>query len=122
MQTIKLKKYLTPEQAEALKGKFLDETYFDTVITEDCDAYDMDGNILFKYRKNAIPFELLKSGYLAFKDSIAKTSGRGVAAGGYTNVIKKDGTKSNYDTSPPVDSGNVGFMDSRPGGGADRRM
>lgn len=117
VQIIKCKNYLKPEQAEKLKGKFIDSSHYDILINTDTDAFDMYGNLLFRYRKNAIPFDLLKKGYDAFKDSILKTTGRGVAAGGYINAIKKDGTKSNFDTSLPVDSGNVGFMDARPGGG-----
>jgi hypothetical protein len=117
VQTLKVKNQLTPQKAESLKGKFLDETYFDTLITTDTDAYDVHGNLLFRFRKNAIPIDVLKSGVDAFKDAIAKTTGRGVAAGGYINALKKDGTKSNFDTSLPVDSGNVGYMDARPGSG-----
>jgi len=117
MQTYKLKKQLTDSKVEKLKTKFLTEKNFDILITEDSDGYDIDGKLLFRFRKNAIPMETLKLGVDSFKGSIAAGGGRGVAAGGYINRVKKDGTVSNFDTSPIVESGNVGFMDARPGAG-----
>ena len=117
MKTYKLKKQLTDSQCEKLKTKFLTNKNFDLLINEDSDGYDMNGNLLFRFRKNAIPIETLKLGVDSFKKSISPGGGRGVAAGGYINIVKKDGTKSNFDTSPIVESGNVGFMDARPGSG-----
>jgi hypothetical protein len=111
MQTYKLKNHM-PKGAENLKGKFLDETSFDTLITDDCDGYDMHGNLLFRYRKNAIPFELLKSGYESFKDSITLTDGRGIASGSSHKRIRKDGSVSNITVGNKVYSGNVGYMDA----------
>jgi hypothetical protein len=115
MKILTLKIQMTPKKAETLKAKFLDDNCYDTLIQEDCDAYDINGNLLFRFRKNVIPFDLLKSGYDAFKGAIKKSHGRGLASGEYHNVIKKDGTLSKFDISPTVDSGNVGFMDARPG-------
>lgn len=111
METHRLKNHL-PKGAEDLKGKFLDENSFDTLITSDCDGYDMHGNMLFRYRKNAIPFELLKSGYEAFKDSITLTDGRGIASGSSHKRIRKDGSVSNITIGNKVFSGNVGYMDA----------
>jgi hypothetical protein len=111
METHRLKNYI-PKGAEDLKGKFLDETAFDMLITSDCDGYDMHGNMLFRYRKNAIPFELLKSGYEAFKDSIVLTDGRGIASGSSHKRIRKDGSISNITIGNKVFSGNVGYMDA----------
>jgi len=103
---------MTAEQAEALKGKFLDENSFDILINQDSDGYDMWGNLLFRYRKNAIPIELLKLGVNAFRGSIQNTDGRGTAAGGNHKRIRKDGTVSNISIANKVQSGNVGFMDA----------
>jgi len=111
METYKLKNHI-PKGAEDLKGKFLDETSFDMLITNDCDGYDMHGNMLFRYRKNAIPFELLKSGYEAFKDSIVLTDGRGIASGSSHKRIRNDGSVSNITIGNKVFSGNVGYMDA----------
>jgi hypothetical protein len=51
MVTYKLKKQLTDEQVEKLKGKYLNETNYDLLITEDADGYDVNGNLLFRFRK-----------------------------------------------------------------------
>ena len=111
MQTYKLKNQM-PQGADNLKGKFLGDNAYDTLITEDCDGYDMQGNLLFRYRKNAIPYELLKSGYQAFEGSISLTDGRGTASGSSHKRIRKDGSVSNITIGNKVYSGNVGFMDA----------
>jgi len=117
MKTYNLKKILTDKQAENLKTKFLTDKNYNLLITEDSDGYDINGNLLFRFRKNSIPIDILKTGYESFKKSIISGGGRGIAAGGYLNKIKKDGTVSKFDSSPIVESGNVGFMDARPGSG-----
>ena len=111
MKQLIAKRQMTEQAAEALKGKFLDDTYYDEVITEDCDAYDVNGKLLFRFRKNAIPFDILKLGYESFKDSIQLTDGRGTAAGGNHKRVRKDGTVSNISIANIVYSGNVGYMD-----------
>jgi hypothetical protein len=90
----------------------LEESAFDTLITEDCDGYDVNGTLLFKFRKNVLPLEVVKLGYESFKDSIQWTDGRGIAAGGNFKRIRKDGTVSNISIAEKVFSGNVGYMDS----------
>lgn len=111
METIRLKKHLNGAQSERLKGKFINEKHIDTLITQDCDAYDLYGNLLFRFRKNAIPYELLKSGYDAFKGSIQLTEGRGITSGSSHKRIRKDGSVSKITVGNKVMSGNVGFMD-----------
>jgi hypothetical protein len=111
MKTIKLKNFY-PSGAAHLKSKFLTNKDFDILITEDCDAFDLYGNLLFKFRKNAIPFDILKQGYEAFKGSIQLTDGRGAASGSSHKRIRKDGSISNITIGNKVHSGNVGFMDS----------
>lgn len=112
MQTYKLKKVLTDEQGEALKGKFLDSSHYDILITDDADGYDMYGNLLFRFRKNIIPYDLLKQGYESFKGSIQFTEGRGIASGGSFKRIRKDGSVGTTTVGHKVWSGNVGFMDA----------
>ena len=112
MITYKLKNHLTPAQGEKLKGKFLDDNSYDRLITEDADAYDLNGKLLFKFRKNVIPIEVLKNGYESFKDSIELTEGRGISSGSSHKRIRKDGSVSNITVGNKVFSGNVGFMDS----------
>lgn len=111
MEIYKFKNHLH-QGADHLKGTFLDENSYDTLITDDADGYDLHGNLLFRYRKNAIPCDLLKSGYLAFKDSITLTDGRGIASGSSHKRIRKDGSVSNITIGNKVYSGNVGYMDA----------
>jgi hypothetical protein len=112
MVTYKLKKQLTDEQVEKLKGKYLNETNYDLLITEDADGYDVNGNLLFRFRKNAIPLETLMLGVNSFKDSIEVTESRGYASGSSHKRIRKDGSISNITVGNKVESGSVGFMDS----------
>lgn len=102
---------MSDKQGEKLKQKFLDESYFDTLITEDCDGYDTHGNLLFKFRKNVIPMDILKQGYEGFKGSITWTEGRGTASGGSFKRIRKDGSVANTTVGNFVQSGAVGYMD-----------
>lgn len=112
MKTYKLKKQLTDQQAEKLKGKYLNESNYDLLITEDADGYDVNGNLLFRFRKNAIPLETLMLGVNSFKDSIELTESRGYASGSSHKRIRKDGSVSNITVGNKVESGSVGFMDS----------
>jgi hypothetical protein len=112
MKTYKLKKQLTDEQAEKLKGKYLNDNNYDLLITEDADGYDLNGNLLFSFRKNAIPTETLMLGVNSFKDSIEVTESRGYASGSSHKRIRKDGSVSNITVGNKVESGSVGFMDS----------
>ena len=112
MVIYKLKKQLTDEQAEKLKGKYLNEKNFDLLITEDADGYDINGNLLFRFRKNAIPLETLMLGVNSFKDSIEVTESRGYASGSSHKRIRKDGSVSNITVGNKVESGSVGYMDS----------
>jgi hypothetical protein len=108
VKLIKRGKQLKDREASKLKTKFLNDNHFDMLIDYDCDVIDNYGNPLLRFRKNIIPIETLKTGYNSFKKSIVKNVGRGVAAGGYD-------TSGKFDISPEVTSGNVGYMDARPG-------
>lgn len=113
MKTLRIKKVLNENQADALRGKRLSNADYDVVINEDCDGYDAaTGVLLFRFRKNAMSFETAKLGYESFKQSIQLTDGRGMAAGGNKPRINKDGTKSKIQVAEKVYSGNVGFMDA----------
>jgi hypothetical protein len=112
MVTYKLKKQLTDEQTEKLKGKYLDDKSYDLLITEDADGYDVNGNLLFRFRKNAIPLQTLMLGVNSFKGSIELTESRGIASGSSHKRIRKDGSISNITVGNKVESGNVGYMDS----------
>jgi hypothetical protein len=82
MKTITLKRVYSDKEAEKkFHKKFLTEADYSLLITEDTDAYNSQGQLLFKFRKNVIPFDILKLGYESFKESIIKTEVRGAAAG-----------------------------------------
>lgn len=108
VKIIRRGKQLKDFEAEKLKTKFIDDNYFDMLIDYDCDIVDNYNNPLLRFRKNILPKNILELGYNSFKKSITKNVGRGVAAGGYD-------TSGKFDISPEVESGNVGFMDARPG-------
>ena len=112
MEQYRLKRILDDKQAAKLKTKYVTENHYNTLITSDADGYDYHtGELLFRYRKNAIPFELLKSGYDAFKNSIELTESRGAASGSSHKRIRKDGSVSNITVGNKVESGSVGYMD-----------
>lgn len=113
METYKLKRIMTDEQGEALKGNFLDESYIKhPVIDHDADGYDLNGNLLFRFRKNVLPLEVLKQGVDNFEYSIELTESRGITSGGSHKRIRKDGSVSKITVGNKVLSGNVGYMDS----------
>lgn len=113
MKKITLKRVYTDAQAEKkFHKKFLTDADYNRVITEDCDAYNSNGQLLFKFRKGVIPFDVLKLGYESFKDSIEHTEGRGAASGSSHKRILKDGTVSKITVGNYVESGNVGYMDA----------
>lgn len=70
-----LKKVITCEE----RGFYSD---YDTLVTEDTDAYKEDGSILFKFRKNVISKDISETALAAFAShSRTKNSLRGVAGG-----------------------------------------
>lgn len=113
MQTLTLKRIYTDAEAERkFHKKFLTDDDYKLVITEDTDAYNSNGQLLFKFRKDAIPIDVLKLGYESFKDSIERTEGRGAASGSSHKRVLKDGTVSKITVGNYVESGNVGYMDA----------
>ena len=112
MKTYKLKRILDNQQAAKLKTKYLNSSHYNTLITEDADGYDAaTGQLLFRFRKGAIPFDILKQGYESFKNSIEVTESRGAASGSSHKRIRKDGSVSNITVGNKVESGSVGYMD-----------
>lgn len=111
MQNIKLKAILSDKDAEKLKGKFLTGKEYHTLVQSDTDGYDEYGNLLFKFRKGVVPFELLKQGYMAFRESIEATESRGAASGSSGKRIRADGSTSKITVGNFVESGAVGFLD-----------
>jgi hypothetical protein len=112
VQQLTLKACMSPTQAEKLKKSFLGEDAYDLLITEDTDAHDSYGRLLFRFRKGALPFDTVHLGYKSFEESIEWTEGRGAASGRSGKRIRKDGSIANTTVGSFVQSGNVGFMDS----------
>lgn len=111
IQKLVLKRVMSEEAAQSLKGKFLGIEYAHTVVDYDCDGYDTAGNLLFKFRKNVIPIDLLKAGVEGFKGSVQWTESRGLTSGGSSKRIRKDGSTSNITVGKKVQSGAVGYLD-----------
>lgn len=121
MVKLQLKLLMTAKQSEKLNKQFIDEKYINSLINYDCDGYDSQGKLLFKFRKNAIPLDVLKLGVDSFKDSIKITNGRGAASGsvhkrvfsgiGTTGRNYKVGDITGIKIGNNVESGNVGYMD-----------
>ena len=97
------------------KHKVKDEHY-SFVLDHSADVYDAaTGDMLARFRKGAMPMDILLAGYDNFKHAIAKSSNRGAAAGGFKpRGTNKDGSASKVMEARLVDSGNVGYMN--PGG------
>ena len=81
MNTIIAPSKLDDTSCDELKGKLLDDSYYDTLVTEDCDCFREDGTILFKFRKNFVSKDNADVGFFAFKNLAKATHARGAAAG-----------------------------------------
>lgn len=107
------KRILTDEEGERLKTQFLDESYIKhPIISHNADGYDVNGKLLFKFRKGVLPIDILKKGVDNFEYSIELTDGRGATSGSSHKRIRKDGSVSKITIGNKVLSGNVGFMDA----------
>jgi len=107
-----LRKALTDFEVQNLTATYIDETHFDTLIEDDCDVYDTSGRMLAKFRKGVLPIETLKIGVDSFRGAIGVSRQRGDSGGGTVlNVERKDGTKSNWNATPPVECGLVGAIE-----------
>jgi len=71
---------LSDAECGELKGKYMDESHYDRIITEDCDYY-FEGRLLFKFRKRTVPEDILNVGWENCKKLNVKGRGRGAAAG-----------------------------------------
>jgi len=86
-----IKKLLASYYMEVQLGTFVDS--FETVVTEDAEFRDKDGNILFIFRKNVIPEDLATIAWNTFKKvAQKKNDNRGIAAG-----LLPDGNAKNKD-------------------------
>lgn len=87
--------------------------HYGFVLDHSADVYDeATGALLARFRKKAMPMEVLLQGYDNFKHSIGKSYNRGNAAGGSKKVIRKDGSESKVNLAEEVMSGNVGSLEA----------
>lgn len=110
-----LKRVLSFKEGCKLKTQHINNEHYDMVIDHDADGYDAStGELLFRFRKGAMPEEVLMAGVNNYKHSITISNNRGDAAGGTKRRLNKDGTESNIMMAADTESGNVGYMN---GGG-----
>ena len=131
MKTLTLKPYFTFEEGKKRVGEWVDENDYDLLISDDCDAYNEEGEPIFFFRKNKIPTELCKTAYKSLRSAATPTNNRGAAGGIVSETtkqknnigsktktrirnIKSDGTLSNTNRANEVNSGVVGYFDRNP--------
>ena len=101
-----LKRVMSFKEAQDRKATWVTGEDYDLIVDHDADGYDAStGELLFRFRKSAMPMETLKTGIDNYKHSVSLSNQRGDSAGG-----TKDLGNGNSG-SPDVTSGNVGFMD-----------
>lgn len=114
MKVIKLEKRYPGDY----KGKMLDESYYDQLITESCTVVGPDGEFVAAFVKKACPTPLVAQAWKQLRDWHPKTENRGTATGvAMVNRVKQDGTVSKTRRVPKgmeVESGVVGFLDRYP--------
>lgn len=99
-----VKKILTDEETNELKGKFLEEKHFPIVLTSDADVIDEDGNYLVRFRKGVLSQAHIDATYDALKEFMKKTTtDRGTASGSEKGL----GTGQ----KKPVMSNIIGYFD-----------
>ena len=101
-----VRRVMSFKEAQKRKATWIDQDDYDLIVDHDADGYDAStGELLFRFRKGAMPMEILKAGVDNYKHSISLSNQRGDSAGG--TMTDEKGNSG----SPDVESGNVGFMD-----------
>ena len=120
MKKLSLNYKKTENETKKLINTFAKKDHYDTVINESCNAYDLQGNEIFCFRKKFIPSEILESSYQNLKNAASKSTNRGAASGGDTKYGKdKHGRTTKVhqtfvkgtDEMLSVESGIVGYFD-----------
>lgn len=71
---------LSDRECDDLKGTYMGNNSYETIISEDCDYY-CEGVPIFKFRKNAFNKDLLTTAWDNCKNMAVASRGRGAAAG-----------------------------------------
>ena len=120
MKTYNLKPHYTFDEAKKRAGEWVTDKDYDLLISDDCNAYNENGEPLFFFRKNKIPAELCSNAYASLREAATPTNNRGSAAGLVDIInhkstrkhkIKQDGTLSKTTYANEVNSGIVGYFD-----------
>jgi hypothetical protein len=109
VKKIIVKKILSDEELNKIKGKPLPKGYFKTILRENCDVYTEEGDILLKLRKNVFSKKLIDEAYKNIIDfARSKTSTRGTVSG------RKDDQSGELSvkTNKPIMSNIVGYFDT----------
>ena len=115
VQVYHLQRVLSFKEAEARKSTYINSDDYDFIVDHDADGYDAaTGELLFRFRKGAMPKEILMAGVENYMHSIKGSNNRGDSAGGTKERLNKDGTPSGIFMADDVDSGGVGYLN---GGG-----
>lgn len=78
-------------------GKFLDDSNYDILVTEDTDVYKPstfgdprdESNVLLRFRKGYFSTDLTGPAYAGFRDGATASHNRGIAAGTITDAVQK---------------------------------
>ena len=81
MRTLTVSKLISDEVMKDEKGKYVDDSSYHTLITEDCDVMTDEGHLLLKFRKKIMSDDEIDIGFHAFKPLAKSSRGRGAAAG-----------------------------------------
>ena len=91
MRTLIVEPILTDAETLELKGKFINDSFYHTVVDYDCDAYyhDESGNkkLLFHFRKNFVPESQMKIAMNTFKKAASRASNKRTIASGYSKIV-----------------------------------
>lgn len=119
----------TKIDVDHLAGSKLSEDHYDLLLggDEPCDVIKPDGSPLIKYRPNWFSDDMCRAVMPACRKAALPSRNRGIAAGKFTEEkigqqigiktqtryrpIKQDGTISNTNYAPLVNSGIIGYFD-----------
>ena len=106
VKVIYVKQIISDEDMNDFMGMTVGETFFETVIKEDCDVIiEETGKYLLRFRKKVIPEDICKTAYKnLIKFANKKSTLRGMAGGG-----TKGKMTSKFNT--PVRSNIIGYFD-----------
>lgn len=119
MTILNVKPIMTKPKADEYLGTMLGENDWTILVDYDCDVFCSEsGELLAKFRKRAIPKEMMSASWDSFSKAATLTGNRGTATGkvdggSMGQRVKKDGTlsKTMVSIKPAVKSGIIGFFD-----------